>query len=281
MRLIALALLVVLFVGCGSQATLDCTSEATFKQSLEAMAKQLPEDQKPKLAAAMMKLSVGPIMKAALSRQGGEPEMSVILKDCHGMNAQQLIDKAGELKPSGDKSPAVSVNAPKPAELPATPAPAKVEKWTLAGEPIVIDGIKVVIDEVELGKVALQKSGNRKGNSTGVRLAIWTTITNTTDKRKVDFEAWNPELEFRRTVTLSDDAGNSYKPVNFGVGTVVQGTSGEDSIYPGKSVRDCVVFEAPVDGVQTLKLTLPASAIGGEGDLRFEIPASLIVRKPE
>jgi hypothetical protein len=92
-----------LFVGCGSQATLDCTSEATFKQSLDAMAQQLPKESKPNLSGAVMILCMGPIQNKA-STKPEDHEMHMILKDYHGWTAQQLIDKAQQRVQSPEKS---------------------------------------------------------------------------------------------------------------------------------------------------------------------------------
>jgi hypothetical protein len=39
-----------------------------------------------------------------------------------------------------------------------------------------------------------------------------------------------------------------------------------ESIYPGKSVDDVLVFEEPVDGTTKITLELPRKNIGVEGD---------------
>jgi hypothetical protein len=51
------------------------------------------------------------------------------------------------------------------------------------------------------------------------------------------------------------------------------------SVHPGKSVEDVVVFEEPVARAEYLRLELPASAFGGTGKLRFQIPKSMIERR--
>ena len=76
--------------------------------------------------------------------------------------------------------------------------------------------------------------------------------------------------------SIKDDAGNEYKRCQFGIGTRVVGqVHGSESIYPNKTVADLVIFEPPIDACKYLILELPASAFGGEGTLRFNIPRSM------
>ena len=51
-----------------------------------------------------------------------------------------------------------------------------------------------------------------------------------------------------------------------------------ESVYPGKSIDDLLVFELPVEKAKYLRLELPASAFHGEGKLRIQIPADMIQR---
>jgi len=39
------------------------------------------------------------------------------------------------------------------------------------------------------------------------------------------------------------------------------------------------VFQLPVEGADFLRLKLTSNAFGEEGDVRFQIPASMIVKK--
>lgn len=77
----------------------------------------------------------------------------------------------------------------------------------------------------------------------------------------------------RDFATLRDNFGNSYKRIHFGIGTrVVDAVERSESLYPGKSLKDVVVFELPIDTAQYLNLELPAINFGGEGMIRFRIP---------
>jgi hypothetical protein len=75
--------------------------------------------------------------------------------------------------------------------------------------------------------------------------------------------------------SLKDDTGNSYSRCYFGISEVVGQVDDGESIYPEKSLSDCLVFELPTDTCQALFLELPASAVGGSGALRMKLPRSL------
>jgi len=42
-----------------------------------------------------------------------------------------------------------------------------------------------------------------------------------------------------------------------------------------------LIFKTPIDSAKTLRLVLPAAAIGGSGSLNFEIPRAMITTEPE
>ena len=77
--------------------------------------------------------------------------------------------------------------------------------------------------------------------------------------------------------TLTDNLGNSYRPVSFGFSAIPEKQTVSESIYPGKSVTDHLVFELPVNAAESLTLSMPASRAGGtKGTIRFKIPVSAI-----
>jgi hypothetical protein len=82
----------------------------------------------------------------------------------------------------------------------------------------------------------------------------------------------------RHVPRLTDNLGNRYKRITFGLGTTVVGRVNQESIHPGKTVDDVLVFEEPLANADVLRLGLPASAFGGTGEIKFEIPKSMIRR---
>jgi hypothetical protein len=51
-----------------------------------------------------------------------------------------------------------------------------------------------------------------------------------------------------------------------------------DSIYPGKSLTDVLVFEAPLENIEGLDLDMPGKNVGKNGLIKIRIPAAMIQR---
>ena len=75
---------------------------------------------------------------------------------------------------------------------------------------------------------------------------------------------------------LTDNDGNRYRGVSFSAPSVVKDAKTNESIYPGKSIVDAVVFELPIDGAEYLDLKLSAKGCKEDGEFRFRIPAEMI-----
>jgi hypothetical protein len=76
--------------------------------------------------------------------------------------------------------------------------------------------------------------------------------------------------------TLTDHAGRAYTQKTFAAGRNVVGRTGRGYLTPGRQVHEVLVYPAPPGPVAYLRLTLPAAALGGEGEFRFQIPRSMI-----
>ena len=105
-------------------------------------------------------------------------------------------------------------------------------------------------------------------------------LSNLSTTKKIDFTTWRGETlaTGRDYARLTDDNGNEYKRINFGLNTI-SGRQNDYSIYPNQSCEDLLVFEKPVSNLKWLHLELPASNFGGSGMIRFEIPASRIISR--
>jgi hypothetical protein len=115
-------------------------------------------------------------------------------------------------------------------------------------------------------RVLLKESfGNGETSSQDDLLLIEDEITNLSPSKKLDYRGWNgADFVFGRDfASLKDNFDNSYKRINFGFSTQVVGQVKSESIYPGKSQRDVLVFEKPVPNVEYLNLELPAGNFRG------------------
>ena len=147
-------------------------------------------------------------------------------------------------------------------------SPSAIE-WIDAKNPVQRGAAQVRVTRVVIGKVRL-KSFSGEGESQEPLCQITLRITNTDSARKIDYRGWQSNT-FMSDSKLTDNVGNRYKSINFGFGDDIVGQVRSESIYPGKSVDDLLVFEVPIDAAKSLNLELPASNVGETGQIRFLI----------
>lgn len=146
-------------------------------------------------------------------------------------------------------------------------SPEKAKKAAPAqpGEVAVISPIAITVTGMEVGPVAVRGisgSGPSKKSYLMVRLKI---MNRSTDK-KLEFRGWDDHC------TLKDDKGNLYKRESPGFGEAIIGVAARESLYPGKTITELLVFEVPVKSAKTLSLELEGERIGVDGAFRFEHP---------
>jgi len=169
--------------------------------------------------------------------------------------------------------------APEENNEPNLPEPGNKDsdKWASAKEVVQQGDIRIRINALAIQKIPLKNLG-RFTQSEDDLLAVNVEVLNTSATKKANYETWRgkPFSIDRDTATMTDNFGNTLKRINFGFGTEVDGAvDGAESIYPGKLLSDILVFEAPIDGSEWLRLELPAQNFGGSGNIRFEIPSDM------
>lgn len=127
-----------------------------------------------------------------------------------------------------------------------------------------------------IGRVTFE-SGNSKhmGDKELLQIRLW--IENKSDATKLQYKGWGGDsLATSHRAVLTDDLGNEYKPVSFGILHKPIGQRANESIYPGTSIEDVLVFEVPVEKAQLMRLTLPrrnyTADFEGARALELEIP---------
>lgn len=166
-----------------------------------------------------------------------------------------------------------TVAGPKP-----TPPIQANEQWINSSNAVQQGDVQIHITAVKVGKVALKDMFGKSKESKDDLLTITLQVSNLSSAKKLNFGTWRGgDFSFGGDFALlTDDNENTYKRIDFGVSSAPVGGVSRESIYPGKYCTDVLVFEVPVDAAKWLHLTLPADNFGGEGKLRFEIPASAI-----
>ncbi|WP_165232279.1 hypothetical protein [Aquisphaera insulae] len=198
-------------------------------------------------------------------------------------SAQPAISLA-PVAPDMKAQPIGAASAPALAVQPtAEPAPI-VETWLSPDQPGQLGNVQVRLMSVILAPVSLRDRTpfpgreNERGVSKEPLLSIVVEISNLDQNRKLDFKTLaGKQFSFERdSATLKDNFGNRYRGINFGFSSLPELRTEEESIYPGKSVKDHLVFEAPIGTATHLDLEIPALNVGQSGFFRFRIPAQFI-----
>jgi hypothetical protein len=158
--------------------------------------------------------------------------------------------------------------------------PSEEPRWTDASkESAQIGNVRVSVSAVVFGIVELHnKIDNSRAVSEEKRLQIRLAVENLDANKIVQFQGWGA-ARFKGFPSLGDNFDNRYRGSDFGIFDFPVGqVNTQTDIYPGKMVTDVLVFLPPVDGVQYLRLSLPAESFGGKGKMLFHIPAAMISR---
>ncbi|WP_162672522.1 hypothetical protein [Gemmata massiliana] len=146
--------------------------------------------------------------------------------------------------------------------------------------PARLGDIQVRITKVTVGKIPVKALG-MNAVSEDVLLAVTLELMNVNPTKKMEYQSWSGTGSFidRGDVTLTDDFGNRYNRITFGLGTQPVGAlKRTESIYPNAVLNDVVVFEVPIAQATHLSLELPAQNFGDKGSLRFRIPMDFVTR---
>jgi hypothetical protein len=149
----------------------------------------------------------------------------------------------------------------------------------LKAEPKGVDDLSVVCSEARIDGVVYNDAlGQARADNDGPRLLLWLNIENHGATRKIDYRGWSVKSA---GVSLSDELGNEYRMINYGV--QVRGPDWSQvvdaSIYPEKGQEDLLIFERPLKAAKLLTLTLPAENLGGHGTIPVSIKSEEIVER--
>jgi hypothetical protein len=179
-----------------------------------------------------------------------------------------------------DWSPSSTTPAqPANVATPAKPAPPPVA----APEPgkkaqighVAVEVVAAFVDRVPLTKL------RKPTTSAEPLLSITLSAHNLHATRKLNYETWSERMGLVGSpAILRDDVGNRYRKISFDFGTDVVGANDGDSIYPGKSIVDVLVFEPPVAAAKYLDLELDGANVGQEGKVILRIKTADIKRQP-
>jgi hypothetical protein len=141
--------------------------------------------------------------------------------------------------------------------------------------------LRIIVTNATIGTAPLEGPPNKKKPADKC-LIVQVRLNNVGAERKYDFTGWG-QWGSDHAGTLRDTKGKTFKLKRFDASWEIKGqVHSPVGIFPGKSIEDILVFEAPPlkDIPAHMRLELPASAFGGEGNLQFEIPGSKVSVSP-
>ena len=96
--------------------------------------------------------------------------------------------------------------------------------------------------------------------------------------QQLPYESWAdlPGAPSKHEPTLTDNLNHAYAQKTFDPSRKLVGRGDRLVLTPGREVDEVLVYPVPPAGVDYLRLQLPASAFGGTGEIRFQIPRSMI-----
>ncbi len=170
-----------------------------------------------------------------------------------------------------------------------SPAPASVESWLSPDQPAQLGNVQVRVVGVTLGRVSVRErhpfpgQENERRQSNEALLSVVILVSNLDANRKLDFKTLaGSHFSFTGdSALLKDNFGNRYRGIDFGFSSLPEFRTEEESIYPGRLVRDQLVFEAPVANATHLDLEIPGKNVGEEGFFRFRIPVEAVRKTGE
>jgi hypothetical protein len=171
----------------------------------------------------------------------------------------------------------VFVGCNKPTVKPAADSQEKEEELRHYSEEY-IDATKYHYrnEMIEVRIVGTEITGPRSQaimNPNDVRYLVRLKIRNISDRAKLDYEPYGL-FDVQPASTLFDGFNNKYKMMAIKKGSWFGGLGEKKALYPGSEVEDVLAFETPVQKADKLHLTLPGSAMGVGGDIKFHVPAT-------
>ena len=138
---------------------------------------------------------------------------------------------------------------------------------------------QVRVESVNRGRPPLANERASAADPSQEYLLVALEIKNSSADKIVEYRGFVACSGGSREMILTDDIGNTYRPVGCPPGAVKDQVATTVSIYPKESVRDLAVFQRMVDKAESLRLEVSLGLFGQTGPpAAFEIPHKMIGR---
>ncbi len=157
-----------------------------------------------------------------------------------------------EIEPPGPDAKQETVDLPATAGVPEKPSASADQtprvSWTPYNKGIKHGDFLVSLTRVTVGKTELKNILQDAAISQDDQLQIGLEIRNLSKTRKINYRGWGSEwsdFSISERASLEDEHGNVYRTIYFSTAKPV-GQVHHESLYPGASLGDVVIFEEPI-----------------------------------
>jgi hypothetical protein len=193
------------------------------------------------------------------------------------LNPSRAFEAAASRRPAGERQ-IIPLRSPPGAQGTAA-KPEAAPDWVDASKGVVQFGdLWLRITEVTIQPVELVTAGGQKQTTQGKSLVIKVQAANNDIQRRIDYQSWADTAAgpSKHRVILRESTGRSLSQRTFAAGLNVSGQLRTGLLMPGKWIDDVLVFELPSERFEYLRLTLPLSAFGQEGQAQWHIPRRMV-----
>lgn len=178
---------------------------------------------------------------------------------------------AGTEDPAPDSPQRRGAGASGPSDEPGDPQWLDASKSAIRREDV---GVRISSAKI-VGPREIQEVLGLSGRPRRTYLLVVVDVENLSGDRQLEYTRWGSGSSISRRVRLSDNLDKTYRMTRF-VEAGARGPSTSAPIGPSERIEDLLVFQRPAEGVEFLRLELPAAALGMQGTLRFKIPREMI-----
>lgn len=156
---------------------------------------------------------------------------------------------------------------------------ASADEWVdAAAYAVKLGDVRVQIVSVQIGPVELKANASTTSSADRYLIIRLRVSYEGILSQQTPYEPWadRADAPSKHLPTLTDNQDHTYTQKTFAPGSKVVGRADVDALNPGHQVKEVLVYPVPARDVKQLRLMLPASAFGGAGAFRFQIPLRMI-----
>ena len=180
--------------------------------------------------------------------------------------------------------PPRSNDIPAPVEREPPPAkPKPVDVWEQAGAVASLDDVTVKLIETSLRKPGMIRPGGDRAEPSSELTVVRVRITNRSATRKINFKTWGTgffDIGSGTNGFLRDEHGNVYPRISPSSLCRWEGQADHQSIAPGESHEDLLVFDPPIPAAREMRLELPGENVDLKGEIRLKWAVAEQTRPP-